>query len=119
MQSVSKQSANKRASVESLSAAAAAPSRRRDSGDDSRSSYSSVDIGKAGNKFMKKRPESAPEIPTVQHGRPAAVEIPRAFCFTCSSATAAFLSHILSYPTSFYLNCKHCEVIQFAVAATN
>lgn len=52
-------------------------SRDNDDDDEDDSGSSSVNIGKGGNKFMKKRPESAPEIPTVQHSRTAAVEKPR------------------------------------------
>jgi len=39
-----------------------------------------VDIGKTGHKFIKKqRPQSTPEVPTVQHSSQAAVEKPRQF----------------------------------------
>jgi len=93
MQAVSKQSSTRPSSVECVkkptsSAAAAAarslsthyrplvPSHDNVDADDDDSESSSTNIGKGGNKFVKKRPQSTPEIPTVQHSSPAAVEKP-------------------------------------------
>jgi len=108
---------SKPASVESvkkkkstaLSLAATSQSYRLShSGDDSESLSSVDDIGKAGNKFMKKRPKLAPEIPSVQHTGPVAGEKP------CKLSSTVFhfryetyLKHCLYYSshvTSFLLN---------------
>ena len=54
---------------------------------DDEDSESSVDIGKSGSKFIKKRVES---VPTVQDSRPAAVEKPRQW--SCLVSLSVFVS---------------------------